>query len=339
MCFFCDLFHYKFPSCPGRINGRPKLERIKGPWYEFLPSHLQQCESALAMGGADEERLVAQLYDRATDIRTLEAAWRWLDNDKIQYPGISGTGRAVNLTDKEMRYLVTHLRNKLRKPGYVVEDHDFFLWPILSRLGDEVGRNAMCLIVQPLLVNGLDPLTLSVASDEASLNSLNVTLDLAGSKKRMVWAKASVKDPFDNVPEQHLFDMVWAGMPNNRCVQLIVDLTGLPSPTGILQGCKLSELLIDFYLDRVVVCEWREIHENVPLLRRGAEFLILCRKKDGAERMRADLVDILGKAGMPVDEAGESSISDLAAGDSAEWLGFAISRQAGEWHYEPTVSA
>ena len=338
MCLKC--------ACGGNIQGcedrrvswRPKIERPKGNWYDFLRAHREQCRSALAMGGPDEEQLVAQLYDRVTDVRALETAWRFLEAHERANPGTTGFAPAVGLSDKEIRRVVKHLRSMLRKPGYVPDAIDYDGWPLASRFDKQVGQKAMCLIVEPLLVHGLDPLTLSAGSEDDRQNSLSVSCDLAETSNRLVWARVSVREPFDRVPEKSLFDLVWDGMPNNRCVELIVDLTGLPSPTGIFRGCRLSELLIEFYLDRMVVRKWHEVHKNVPILRSGAEFLILCRKKDGAERMRADLLEIIREAGMPVDEAGESSICDLNAGDSVEWLGYTISRQAGEWVYEPVGS-
>ena len=321
-----------------RVSRRPRIERPKGNWYAFLCAHREQCRSALAVGGPDEEQLVAQLYDRATDVRALETAWRFLEAHEKGNPGTTGFAPAVGLTDKEIRCVVKHLRSMLRKPGYVPDVFDYDGWPLASRFDKQVGQKAMCLIVEPLLVHGLDPLTLSAGSDDDRLTGLGVTLDVAETSNRLVWAQTSVKEPFDRVPEKSLFDLVWEGMPNNRCVELIVDLTGLPSPTGIYQGCRLSQLLIDFYLDRAVVRKWREAHQNVPILRSGAEFLVLCQKKSGAERMRAELLKILDNAGLPVDEAAESSICDLNAGDSVEWLGYTISRQAGEWVYEPVGS-
>lgn len=340
MCLVCVLSGCRMHDCQDRRgrSQRPKIERVKGGWHDLIVAHRQQCTAALATGGPDLERLVAQLYDRATDRRTLELAWRLLECDEKRNPGNTGFVGTVKLSERHICQVAKYLWRKLRRSECVPDVIDPVCLPVLSHFGDQISHDAMHLIVQPLLVNQIDPLTLAAGSEDDRLNSLSVSFDLAETSNRLVWAQASVRDPYNSVPQEPLSDLLWDVLPNKKCFQLITDMMWMPSPIGIFQGGRLSELLLDFYFDRTVVRKWREAHENVPLLRSGADFLVLCRSRKGAERIRADLLKILCEAGMPVDQAGESSICDLAAGDTVDWLGHAISRRNGKWQWKPHKS-
>ena len=339
MCIYCDLFGGSIMGCLDDDDDQTtKIERIRGKSKDFVGIHLDQCKTALALGGNEWESLIDQLFDRVTDLRNLEAAWQHLVEFEKQNPGKTEFGAVVDLTDKQIRLVLKELRRTLRNPKYMPTEGDAICWAILSHLTEKIGQTAMCAVVEPLLVEGLDPLTLTAGSEEARLNSLNATLSLATKENRLMWALVSAKDPFNNVPQDPLFDELWEILPNKKCFQLITGLTWMPDPNGISEGNRLSELLIDMYLDRTVVRKWREVHENVPLIRCGADFLILSQTKNDAKRMRADLLDILGKAAMPIDESSKSTICDLAAGETAEWLGYTISRQAEEWFHEPVGS-
>src|SRR5665213_1048444 len=124
MCLVCDLYGGRRPDCMDRVSrsSKPKIERLKGGWYEFLTTHRRQCQAALAEGGDDQEHLIAQLYNRATDVRALDASWHLLECQEKHHPGKTGFAPAVGLTDKQIRCALKHLRRKLRRPEYVPFD-------------------------------------------------------------------------------------------------------------------------------------------------------------------------------------------------------------------------
>ncbi len=123
----------------------------------------------------------------------------------------------------------------------------------------------------------------------------------------------------------------WEELPNRKLIFLIEDVCSAPAETGIRADSRLASLLMDFYLYRTVVYNWRKIHRHVPLLRCGGSFLVLCKTRKRAESLHVDLKKLLSKSGMPMDESQGTLISRLAAGEKVSWLGYEISRQDSAW--------
>jgi len=148
----------------------------------------------------------------------------------------------------------------------------------------------------------------------------------AKNEGRSVLLVEDIKDAFTQVPHGRLLDVLRGKLPEDvmRLIEMIIDND---IKTGLRQGSPLSPLLMNIYLDHFLDRPWNKLHPDLPLIRTVDDVLILCRTVDEAHVAYADLEKLLRPAAMPLKGTEETSIKDLACGDTARWLGYEISMQ------------
>lgn len=314
-------------SCP-RSRG-PRVARLQCKGRVFLEVHQEECVTALAEGDAKLGFLVAQLHNRASDERHLFDAWRVLAAWEKEHPGTTVFALAAGLDLKEIRHAIKLIQRAMRTRTFRPAEVDTEFWIAMAPVADQLIHFATFQILEPLIVPSLDPLTLSPVASR--IRHLERTSSLARKKKRFVWVTASVSNPLAHVLRGRLLELFWREFPNRKLFFLLADLLTIPTENGIKSGSRLAELLMDFYLDRAVLREWRRAHPQVPLLRRAGRILILCKTRKGAKKLYTDLKKLLRISGMRINEPQRTAISDLSAGEKATWLGYQISRQDDHW--------
>jgi len=139
-----------------------------------------------------------------------------------------------------------------------------------------------------------------------------------------VWVPEDIKDAFNQVPLCRLLDVVKRYLPDEGIVRLIERVIDTGSKRGLRQGAPLSPLLLNLYLHHHLDRPWRKHHADVPLIRVADDLLLLCRDRQTAETVYADLEKLLRPAGMPLKGTPLTTIRELDRGESANWLGFRI---------------
>lgn len=317
-----------------RRSYTPPVKRLRGRSDQFLDIHKAECAAAIAARGEKLKILIAQLHNRASDERHLGTTWSALATLEKTHPGTTAFGMVADFDSVRIRYSVKLIQRVMRNRNFCPAPDDQVWWTALSLAGDQLIRFAVFQILEPVLTPGLDQLTIRDVSDDDREHGVDAAVSLSAKKARFIWMTAKVSSPLDHVPRDRLLDLFWEKLKNRKLIFLIEDLFTTPSKNGIREGSQMAELLLDFYLDWAVVRKWRNLHPKVPLIRSDGEFLVLCRTRNGAERLYPEIMSLLKKAGMAVDKPDGPPIRDLASGETAAWLGSVISRRNDEWRIQ-----
>lgn len=321
---------FGLPPTRYRRSG-PKVVRLRGTWRTFCANHVADCQTAMAAGREGFRCLTAQLFSRISDERNLVDTWALLDFAERSNPGSTGFASVANFSVQGKREACKRIRSALRNPK---RRQDLLAWEHFELVRPIVGRlitTAAMRILAPVLEPGMDPLTIEKYAGDARDKGFKRALKTARTKKRLVWAKAVVDRPIGQIPRGNLLDVIWHEIPNRKLIRFIEESLAIPGENGIRAGNSLSDLLLEFYLDRQIMRKWRKQHPAVPLVRSSAEFVLLCKTQKGAKKLLPDLIKLLGEAGLRADHERAGSIRDLSAGQKVAWLGRVITRRGDKW--------
>src|SRR5262249_43629189 len=152
---------------------------------------------------------------------------------------------------------------------------------------------------------------------------------LTRSQRRWVWVAEDVRDAFLHVPVPRLLQIAQKYLPDERLMGLLSVVLPAQKLPGVRQGGPASPLALNLYLHDRLDYPWCQDQPRWPLIRVADDLLVLCRTARQARQAYAELHGRLQSAGMALKGTVETAVSDLAAGDSADWLGFVVRRRRG----------
>jgi hypothetical protein len=276
--------------------------------------------------------------DWIADTKNLRIAYEYLAREGGEAPGPDGL-TYTDLCDEEVWRLLRALSPQIKEGTYQRGQTG------TVRISKGYGRGTRCLslpIIWDRVVGraAAQILTLPWAPqfDEHSfcrdrqshLDALATANVLRRREERSLWIADDIRGAFDNVPVGRLLDVVRNRTPDDRLVGLIARLVARPEGKGLRQGCPLSPLLMNLYLDHFLDRPWREHHGSVPLLRYIDDLLILCRKDENGLSLYQSMRQLLANSGLQLKGSPEEAIRDLAQGARVPWLGFGITGTDGD---------
>jgi ribonuclease HI len=304
----------------------------EGNWRDFLRRHERAAAKVVQRGRAGVLEMVPYLLRWAADPRDFRNAWAHCSQGG-QGPGPNGRryrdyeehdiwnlARAIGpaiLTDQycpgpewKMQIPKGHGRGERTLSIQDIEDR-------------AVGR-MFVQILQPLLDPFFDDLSFGSRPGRNRLHALAAAEHLAVEQGRWVWVIADVKNAFDRVPLSRLLDIVRRHFPDDELVRAIRRIIDRGCKRGLRQGSPLSPLMMNTYRDHVLDQKWRRRMADIPLLVHVDDILLMCRTIEEAHHAWSVLEEILTPAGLSLKGSPETEVQDLATGDTAEWLGFAV---------------
>ena len=270
-----------------------------------------------------------------SDARMLRSAWDFLAAKGNTAPG-PNVRRYSDLDDLEIWELLRTIGKAIRNDTYRSgpEEH---LAILKDRTDPSRGSRTICLLniedrvvqraVYNVLLPILDPLfgrnVLGFRPNRGRLHALALAeREMVGAGRYVVLAE-DIKDAFDQVPLQRLFDVLKVYVPSEDLLRLASRLLDIGKKHGIRQGGPLSPLLLNLFLHHFFDEPWHKLCPDVPMIRVADDILIMCRSKKEMAAAQAELERLLRSAGMPLKK---NPVCDLRNGGTLDWLGFEIGR-------------
>ena len=155
--------------------------------------------------------------------------------------------------------------------------------------------------------------------------------------ERWVLQKLDITKAFDSVPHDRLLDTVWVRVKDRVLMEFIEKLVcgrGFrnrdgKTNVGLAMGDPLSPMLFNIYLDSVLDRAVALKHPEIEMQRWADDLILLCRDRSQAAVHRDICIDVLGPAGLTVNEKKtfhEEATADLNDGEKIEYLGFAVGK-------------
>lgn len=317
-------------ATPGRDSGHARSHTGLGD--ALSRRHARECERYGRMAAAEQSTLLDDLLMRIADTRTLVlAAQRLAENgEKAAGPNRQQLKTLLEQNPKRVRAELRRLARELREGTYRPGPTREVEIPKSSGRGtrtiavanwqDQVVQRAIVDILQPLLDPGFEDFSYGFRPKRALTDAKARAAALVETLERPVVITADVQNAFDNIPHRQLFETLRKKLPED-VVRLIetVATANRPGQRGVPQGGPLSPLLLNVYLDSFVDKKWQ--HPECPMIRVADDILILCQDREQAQTCYRNLHGLVRTAGMKLKGRPETDISDLAAGDTADWLG------------------
>jgi hypothetical protein len=133
-----------------------------------------------------------------------------------------------------------------------------------------------------------------------------------------------VKNAFDNVSRARLLALLRKQLPRDTMSLVKKVVSRRDGSPGIRQGCPLSPLLLNVYLDAFLDRPWKTLNGHIPLVRYADDLLALCTSEQEAIQTASQLAAPLDAVGMHLKYAPVDSIGNLNAGQPIDWLGFRV---------------
>lgn len=304
-----------------------------GTCQDFLDRHEADAKLALTGGVRGAREIAPTLFRRIADPRTLRLAWDYLATKGGPAPG-PDRRRYKDYTSPEIWEWCRCLASAIREGTYRSGEERVRWVEKASRRGsrpitvlsiaDRVVQRAIFQIIQPVL----DPLfsahSMGYRPSLGTWHALSVAEHITQTERRGVWVIEDVRDAFQNVPLSRLLQVVSKLLPADDLLSLLANILPSTRLPGLRQGGSVSGLLLNVYMNHFLDRPWSE-EGNPPLIRVADDLLVLCRSESQAMKARSELLRLLIPAALPL-KSSDSSIRNLSAGQSADWLGFAITK-------------
>ena len=281
-------------------------------------------------GGGRE--LAPNLLNWIADVRNLRTAWDYLAKEGGESPGPNDLTYR-DLSTGELMVMLNQLRTLILDGEYRPGPTRTVKIPKLSGNGtrtltlqniqDRVVARACVQVLQPLLQPQLRQTERTASGHRQRLLAELERQVMDDGRTRIV--KNDIRDAFDHVPQNRLFQVLPRVIPSPELCSLIERCVRTDSGRGLRQGSPLSPILLDAYLDHFLVRHWEREFTGAPLLKYVDDILIACRTRTDAEAAAEQLVANLRNCGFSTKAEARESVLDLA--DSpVEWLGMSLQR-------------
>ena len=322
-------------SAAGIHARRRAADAHRGTRHDFLRRHEMDATEAARGSLVAKRAFASKLLKWIADHRNLHAALDYLASECGQGAGPDGL-TYTDLADWDnwelVRTLSKAILNGTYRPG-----PDRIQW-IKKTSGngdrilrypsviDRVVQRAVVQVLQPFLDPMFDPLSFGYRPRRGVNHAVAHAERLAVDHGNWVWVTEDLKDAFDAVPQERLLQVMRKHVPDDGTMALLERLIRTESGRGLRQGGNLSPFLMNAYLDHVLDQPWRKRNPGQPQLRWADDSLIQCSGRTNAILRHQRLDELVRPAGMKLKGSPGSTIFDLGAGDSADWLGYRISR-------------
>lgn len=305
----------------------------EGTVRDHLRRHALECAEAARGTRQQRTEFAACLLTRVADPRNLRAAVDHLACEGGPAPGPNGV-RLMDLGDRERWDLARAFGDGIRSGRYAPGPHRSVKIPKGSGRGtrtlaiqdveDRVVQRAIVQALQPFLDPMFAETSYGYRPGRARGHALATAEALARTSGRWCWILEDARDAFDQVPHRRLLDVLGVFIPAVDVLGLVEAVIRSDTARGLRQGGSLSPLLLNVYLHHHLDRPWTKAHPDTPLIRVADDLLVLCRDRNHAPRAREALVVRLRSAAMPLKGTPETAIVDLAAGETATWLGYTL---------------
>lgn len=280
--------------------------------------------------------LVPNLLNWIADVRNLRTAWDYLASEGGESPGPNGltyrdlsTGELIAMLN-QLRTLI--LSSEYRPgPSRTVKINKLSGNGIrtltLQNIQDRVVARACIQVLQPLLQPQLLQ-TERTASGHRQRLLAELERQVLDEGRSFVGLH-DIRDAFDNVPQNRLFQILPRLIPSSELCGLVERCVRTDAGKGLRQGSPLSPLLLDAYLDHFLVRRWESESPDDLLLKYVDDILVPCRTRTEAEAASERLIRILGNCGFSTKADAQESVFDLAGSSPVEWLGMSL-QQTGD---------
>jgi hypothetical protein len=206
----------------------------------------------------------------------------------------------------------------------------------IRNVQDRVVERSVVQVLQPFLDPGFAPFSFGYRPRLGREHALAYAEAVAERDGLWSWVLDDVRDAFDHVPLGRLLDVVRVRLGTEDIVELVRVVVDGGATCGIPQGCSLSPLLLNLYLDHVLDRPWARRQPATPLIRVADDLLVLARNEDDAHRAHQSLTAQLRAAGLALKATPGSAVRDLLHGDTGDWLGFRLRKGPDGLEVRPT---
>lgn len=285
-------------------------------------------------------QLAAKAHSLCADDRWLITAAEQLCARGGNAAGQDGI-RLTDLTHDVLPILARQLRNKLLSGSYTPAKSRKVEVPKSSGNGtrtieipsvrDRIVGAAASKMLMHFFEPEFDDHSYGFRPRRSRMHVLAEAVALADAEKRPCWLVDDIREAFDSVPLQRLWQVVQARLPGGeKFVDMIRNIVGRDRRRGLPQGHPLSPVLLNIYLDHTVDRWWRKEFPAIPLLRTADDFLLLCRNQREAANMYPHFQRRLRGAGFQLHSDSSPDVCDIRR-DAVEFLGFETERRGRDW--------
>lgn len=287
-------------------------------------------ENGRAIGECNERR--TQLLSLWCEPRNLFLAREHLRRKGGQAPGPDGIRPRDN--DKSYWYeCFRGIKPLLENGTYEPSQSRIIEIPKGSGLGtrqlkiantiDRIIARAAVQAFSPFVEPGFDDRSFGFRPRLGVRHALSAAIRITENEDRWFWCAVDLRNAFDSVPRERLFDLLRARIPKSM-LDVVRRLVETDARHGIAQGCPLSPLLLNVYLNHHLDKPWRQNRSRTPLLRYADDILVLCRTEKGAKDAYRSLCDLLIPAGFKLKNSFDEACTDLSTRQTSDWLGYRI---------------
>jgi RNA-directed DNA polymerase len=277
------------------------------------------------------------LVKRVADARTLRTAWNRLSRagkspgpDQLRFDDFDNTAIWALCRNVARALRDGHVprqperRVQIPKPG----KPGAFRTIVVQSIIDRLIASALASILSPILDLMFCPFSFGFRPRRGRLEAVATALAHAEAAGCWTWVSVDVAKAFDRIPLVRLLELTSRLFPDDL-VSLVEQVADTGNKRGVRQGSPLSPLLANLYFDHYIDRPWYARHPDQVMIRYADNLLILCRTREQAREALAEIARLARSAGTPLNDAGDSAIVELDAGQSVDWLGFQITREQG----------
>lgn len=323
----------------------------------LMPADVNTFEEVLYHQGSHrdfEERLEAFLEDpqREHNLTADGDTLRRLVNDernlhlafnRVRQQGEKATGPdGIRLSE----FSAGALPELLRLASEILADHSYFPGParkakiakadgklrtlFIRNSADRVIAKAYQQVLSPLLDRTFTDISHGGRPGRGRETALSEAIYFANCDDRWCWVGIDLRDAFNGVPLGKLDQILQqVGFTDRRFREMILRIAKATDKKGLQQGCALSPLLFNVYLDRALDRHWQTTHPDIPMLRYLDDVMLICKDNLEANKALEDLQSLLIPAELEIKESKTQQVDLKTTIDSIDWLGYRISLRNG----------
>lgn len=322
----------------GEIYGRwPWVERAV--WKERMLETLER---------GPRNGVWHSLIDKVYAERTLWAAWKTVRDNA----GASGVDRqTVGMFERVAVEQITKLSQELREDRYRPLPVRRVLIPKpgtrekrplgIPAVRDRIVQAALGLVLEPIFERDFAPESFGFRPGRSAHGALERVEQLLAEGYTHV-VDADLKSFFDTIPHAALLERLHAKVVDGR----VISLVGRFLKAGVMEECKawaatevgtpqggvISPLLANIYLNAL---DWKLRNGGWELVRYADDFVVLCRTREHAEAVLAEVRDWCGQAGLQLHPT-KTRLVDMSEPGGFDFLGYHFERTS-RWPREKSV--